>query len=84
MLYFFSRAGAVSDADPVGVELDTISEARVEAVRFAAENLRDRPELAWLGDEFRVEVRDKDRVVLFTFVAFGVDSPVASGMPAAS
>ena len=75
MLYFFNQAGAVYDPDVEGIELDTLSDARIQAVKFASERLRDRPELAWLGEEFRVEVTNADQLILFTFIAMGVDAP---------
>ena len=40
-LYFFNQAGAVYDPDVEGVELASLSEARIEAVKYAAETLRD-------------------------------------------
>ena len=79
MRYFFNIDGAVSDPDEEGIELPTITEARTEAVRFAAEYLRERPETAWLGDEFRVEVTNADSLILFTFIAIGVDAPAGMG-----
>lgn len=79
MLFFFNQAGAVYDPDLEGVELPKISDARIEAVKFAGETLRDRPELAWLGDEFRIEVTDENQLILFTFIALGVDGPAAKG-----
>lgn len=80
MLFFFHLAGAVVDPDNEGVELATISDARVQAVHLAAGMLRDRPDVAWLGDEFRVEVTDENQLLLFTFVAMGVDAPAATGL----
>ena len=79
MRYFFNLAGAVYDPDNEGFELANISEARMAAVKFAGEYLRDRPEVAWLGDEFRIEVANSNRVLLFTFIAIGVDAPAGSG-----
>lgn len=79
MLYFFNIAGAVYDRDLEGFELASLSDARIAAVKFAGETLRDRPEVVWRGDEFRVEVTDKDRVLLFTVLAVGVDAPAAKG-----
>jgi hypothetical protein len=76
MRYFFNLAGAVYDPDNEGFELESLSDARIEAVRVASEYLRDRPEVAWLGDEFRLEVTNSDRVLLFTFIALGVDATV--------
>lgn len=74
-LFFFNQAGVVYDPDVEGIELATVSDARIQAVQFAGEALRDRPELAWLGDEYRVEVTDENQLILFTFIAMGVDSP---------
>ena len=79
-LFFFNQAGAIYDPDVEGIELASISDARIQAVKFAGEALRDRPELIWLGDEYRVEVTDENRLVLFTFVAMGVDSPAVKGL----
>ncbi|GGD99665.1 hypothetical protein GCM10011515_19380 [Tsuneonella deserti] len=75
MRYFFNLAGAVQDPDNVGVELESLSDARIEAVRFAGRYLRDRPEVVWLGDEFRIEVMNASGLILFTFIAIGVDAP---------
>ena len=61
MRFYFNQVGAVYDVDTEGAELASASEARIEAVKFASEVLRDRPELAWKGDEFRVEVTDEKR-----------------------
>ncbi len=79
MRYFFNIAGAVSQPDNKGLELSSLSDARIHAVKFASDHLRDRPELVWLGDEFRVEVTGGDREMLFTFIAVGVDAPAAPG-----
>lgn len=80
MLFFFNQAGAVYDPDVEGIELATISDARIEAVKFAAETLRDRPEIVWLGDEYRVEVTDENQLILFTIISFGVDAPAPKRM----
>ncbi|UZK67755.1 DUF6894 family protein [Sphingomonas sp. M1-B02] len=45
MLFFFNMAGAVYDPDLEGVELANISDARIMAVQFAGETLRERPQL---------------------------------------
>lgn len=79
MRYFFNLAGAVHDPDDVGHDFATLSDARIEAARFAGEYLRDRPELVWMGEEFRIEVTEKSGRVLFTFIAVGVDGPPQEG-----
>jgi phage terminase large subunit-like protein len=80
MRFFFNLAGAVHDPDDEGIELPTISDARIEAARFAGELLRDRPEVVWKGDELRVEITDENQLLLCTFVVVGVDAPAAKGM----
>lgn len=79
MMFFFNQAGAVYDPDVEGIEMPNISDARVQAVKFAAQMLLDRPDIAWLGDEYRVEVTDENQLVLFTFIALGVDAAAGKG-----
>lgn len=74
MHFYFNLAGAVHDPDDEGYDLPTVSEARIMAVKLASEMLRDRPKLAWLGDEFRVEVTDDKQQLMFTIVTLGVDA----------
>ena len=77
--YFFNLAGVVQSPDNTGIELSSLSDARIHAVKFASEYLRDRPELVWMGEEFRVEVTGETGRTLFTFIAFGVDAPAQEG-----
>jgi hypothetical protein len=80
MRFFFNLAGAVHDPDKEGVDLPTLSDARVQAVRSAGELLKDQPQLVWMGEEVRVEVTDGNQLLLFTVIAAGVDAPAARGM----
>jgi hypothetical protein len=80
MRFFFHLAGAVHDSDDEGVELGSVSEARTRAVQAAAELIRDRPEVVWAGEEFRVEVTDSNHLVLFTIIVVGVNAPAAASM----
>lgn len=79
MRYFFNVTGAVHEPDNKGLEISSLSDARIAAVKFASDYLRDRPELVWLGEEFRVEVTDEKQRTLFTFIAVGVDAPAQEG-----
>lgn len=74
MKYYFNFAGAVHDPDKDGIELANIGLAREYSVRAAAEYMRDHPDVVWLGEEFRLEVTNKDRLILFTLIVMGVDS----------
>jgi hypothetical protein len=78
LLFFFNVSGSEYDPDVDGLELPSISEARIMAVQFLGETLRDRPEDVWSGDEIRVEVTDTDQRLLFTVVALGVDAPASA------
>lgn len=80
MRYFFNLAGAIHDPDNEGIELANISLAREYAVRAAADYMHDHPEIVWLGEEFRLEVTNKDRLILFTLIVMGVDSAAAREM----
>lgn len=72
MRHFFHLAGAIDEPDEQGYELAGLDAARAPAMRSAAKYLRDRPEMAWLG-EFRVEVVDGAGRRVFTFRAAGAD-----------
>jgi hypothetical protein len=37
--------------------------------------MRDHPTLVWKGEDFRVEVTDGKKLVLFTVIVVGVDAP---------
>jgi hypothetical protein len=78
MLCFFNLAGAVYDPDVEGIEMASLGDARVEAARFAGGLIRDQPELAWAGEEMRVEVTDANQLILFTIIVLGVDAPATS------
>jgi hypothetical protein len=47
------------------------------AAKEVALTLHDRPELAWLGEEVRLEVTDEHQTLLFTVMVVGVDAPAA-------
>jgi hypothetical protein len=80
MRFFFNLAGAVYDPDNEGIELESMSAARIMAAQSAAELIRDRPELVWMGEEARVEVTYSNQLLLFTVIVIGVDSPAAANM----
>jgi hypothetical protein len=73
--YFFNQIDGVFKPDDEGLEFATLEEARTEAVRYAGEVLRDHPTLVWQGEDFRVEVTDRTRLVLFTIIVVGMDAP---------
>ncbi|WP_174279483.1 DUF6894 family protein [Sphingomonas bacterium] len=67
--YFFSLHGRNREEDDTGTELPNNSQARAQGIAFAADVLRDDPDLVRDGHEFRVEVTDEaGRVVTTVFV----------------
>jgi hypothetical protein len=77
MRFFFNLAGAVYDPDNKGFDLRNLGEARKQAVKSLAQSMLDEPEMVWLGEEVRMEVTNRDRQVLFTVIAVGVDGQPA-------
>lgn len=59
--YFFNTDNHERDEDLEGTELAGPDAARVAAVMFAGEYLRDNPELVWDGRRFSVDVQDETR-----------------------
>ena len=79
MRYFFNQVDGRRKDDDEGLEFADMSQARVEAVRYSGEVIRDHPTLVWAGDDFRVEVTNEDHLLLFTVIIVGVDAPAAKG-----
>jgi hypothetical protein len=73
--YFFNQINGVFKPDDDGLEFGTLEAARIEAVRYAGEVLRDHPTLVWQGEDFRVEVTDKKKMLVFTVIVVGIDPP---------
>jgi len=65
-LFHFNLADHVREPDIEGTELCDIAAARVEAIVFAGEYLRDNPAIINDGRDFRVEVTDDGGMPLFT------------------
>ena len=78
MRFFFNQQNGEYKPDDEGMEFGTVNEARIEAVRYAAEVMRDHPTLIWTGQDFRMEVTNSDRLLLFTVVVVGVDAPAGA------
>ncbi len=79
MRFFLNLAGAVYDSDNRGDELPDIQAARIYAVTHAVEVIKGRSELAWAGDEVRVEVTDENQLALVTVIVIGVESAAGQG-----
>ncbi len=71
--YFHSKNG--EDVDATGIDLADDGAARVEAIRYAGDQLSDSPDLLQDGHTFRVEVTNEERDWLFSIVMLAVDAP---------
>lgn len=78
--FFFHRTDGAFDPDNEGTEFPDLMTARVEAIRFAAETVRDDPQQVWAGDTFRIEVSDEEDMLLYTVVILGLDTPPSRGL----
>ena len=80
MRYFFNQLNGEVKVDDQGLEFASIRDARIEAVRYAGEVIKDHPTLVWTGEDFRIEVTDENALLLFTIVVVGVDAPAAKNL----
>ena len=74
--YFFHSADGARSWDEAGVELEDDQAARIEAIRLTGAILKDEPHVLQNGHDFRVEVTDSIRRLLFTIIALAVDAPL--------
>ncbi|MBW6531567.1 DUF6894 family protein [Sphingomonas citri] len=76
--YFFNVRDGVSHPDAIGQEYSTLADARVAAVRFAADVMRDEVDALLRGEDWRVELVDGDGGLLFSVIVATVGTePVA-------
>jgi hypothetical protein len=71
--YFFDMDNHKHDVDEEGTELPSADDARIQAVVFAGDYLRDQPGLVWDGSQFAVAVRDEAGTVLLNVVVTATD-----------
>ena len=63
--YFFDLRDGQNFPDLQGSEWPDLAAARIEAVRFAAEVLKEMPERFWNSELWTMSVSDADRQPLF-------------------
>ena len=64
-LYFFDRIDGSISRDQRGSDLANIDQARIEAVVYAGQSLKDQPRMVRAGHPLAIEVRDETRKLLF-------------------
>jgi hypothetical protein len=72
--YFFHTTNGSVDRDIEGTEFDDVGDARLAAVTYLAEMLRDRPQLLGEVGNFRVALRDEAGGSLFDIVVTANES----------
>jgi len=77
--YFFEIKDGQDFADLQGSEWPDLAAARVEAVRFAAEVLKEMPERFWNCEEWMMTVSDHKREPLFTLKFLAEKMDAATG-----
>ena len=75
--YFFHSADGARNWDEAGAELANDDAARIEAIRLTGAILKDEPDVLRHGHDFRVEVTDSRKRLLFTIITLAVDAPLA-------
>ena len=73
--YFFDLRDGQDFPDLQGSEWPDLPAARLEAVRFAAEVLKEMPERFWNCELWTTTVSDTDRQALFTLKFHAEDTP---------
>jgi len=76
--YYFHSEDGRRFPDEDGTELPSDDAARLEAVRVLGELLRERPELFWDHECFRLTVTDGSALTLFILELGVVTSPAAA------
>ncbi len=73
--FFFNVTDGIDIVDHEGVELADLPAARLQAVHYSGELLKDHPDTLWVGHEWRIDVTDAARHILFSIHISAVDAP---------
>lgn len=76
--YFFDINDGRDFPDLQGSELIDLAAARIEAVRYAAEMLKEMPERFWNCEEWTMTVSNHNRKMLFTLKFLAESAPSAT------
>ena len=66
--YFFNVTDSEYIPDPNGTEVETLEQAKAQAVVFAGELIRDSGAKFWQGEDWLIEVADESGLTLFTLM----------------
>lgn len=74
--YFFTMVDGGLDPDLEGPELPDPQRAKCEAIIYAGQAIRDRPDLVAESGECRVEVTSDDGAIVLAVVVQAIEAPV--------
>lgn len=78
MRYFFNSIDGSSYRDDEGVELASLDEARLQALKLIADLAGDHPMDVWRDGQLRVEVTGQDGLVYLQLALVAITAPAAS------
>ena len=78
--YFFTMIDGGLDSDLEGTELPDLQRAKCEAIVYAGQAIRDRPNLVAESGECRVEVTGDDGALVLAVVVQAIEAPVLETM----
>jgi hypothetical protein len=75
--YFFHIEDGLPVQDDLGVELDTLTQAKCEAVRLAGQSICDAAGHFWDREEWKLTATDEGGLTLFILQFVGTEAPAA-------
>jgi hypothetical protein len=66
-------------ADSVEVEMENLTDLRVEMARFVGELLKDHAALIWTNEDWQVDVTDATGLILYVLHISAADTPATAG-----
>ncbi|SEH88937.1 hypothetical protein SAMN02799636_04301 [Methylobacterium sp. 275MFSha3.1] len=76
--FFFNIYDGVSMLDDTGTELADWQEARIQAIELAGAVIKDEAKHIALGEDWRIEMTDERKLVLFRFDFITLEAPALS------
>ncbi len=73
--YFFDVRDGEYIRDEVGHEFADLEAARIQAVLLSTELLKENPSKFWDGEEWQLEVRDEEDLILFMLTFMATNAP---------
>jgi hypothetical protein len=66
-------------ADSVDVEMENLTDLRLDLARFVGELLKDHAELIWVDQDWQVDVTDASGLILYVLHISAAETPATSG-----